>query len=237
MDWSLLAFGPSGWGDELWRGLLVTLALAVASYTAGVVLGTLCGLLELGPGRVLPRLLAAYAAVVRSVPELLVIFLVFYGLGHGLTQVAGLLGLDVRISLSPFVAGVIAIAVVIGSYVSEVVKGAVAAVPEGMSEAALSLGLSAARVRRLVILPLALRFAFPGLANLWMVVIKVTPLVSAIQLEDFIRAAGTAGQNTREYFAFFGIVLLVYLLISGASMFTQLRLERRLFRHIAEVRP
>ncbi|MCZ8036514.1 MAG: ABC transporter permease subunit [Novosphingobium sp.] len=231
MDWSLFAYGDRGWGDELLRGLWVTMALAVTSYTVGLLVGLASGLIEMGRGFVIPRLFSAYAAILRSLPELLVIFAVYFGLALVLQAVASAAGWTWRPAIGPFAAGVIAIAAVTGSYVSEVTKGAIAAVPKGQREAAHALGLRPWQTLRLVILPLALRHAFPALANIWMAVIKKTPLVSAIQLEDFIRAAGTAGQNTRQYFVFYGAVIAVYLVLSGLSMLVQHRIETRLERH------
>ncbi len=235
MTWSLFAWGDAGWGDELVRGLAVTLALAVLSFLGGVILGTLAGLAEMRL-RYVGRVLSVYAAIMRALPELLVILTVFYGIGPLVRLGGQAIGID-GLGLSPFWAGTLAISLVIGSYVSEVAKGAIAAVPRGMGEAAFALGLPQRRVTRLIVLPLALRHAWPGLTNLWMVTIKVTPLVSAIQLEDFIRAAGTAGQNTKHYFLFFGAVMVVYLALSGASMIAQSRGEQRLFRHIGRPSP
>jgi len=232
MTWSLLAWGDAGWGDELVRGLGITIALAVLSFAAGLVLGLACALVERRRGRILAPLLSVYGMVMRALPELLVILTVFFGLGPLIAAALAAVGLPGPVRLSPFWAGVIAIALVIGSYVSEVVKGAVSAVPAGLNEAGRALGLSPRLVMRKITLPLALRHAWPGLTNLWMVVIKITPLVSAIQVEDFIRAAGTAGQNTKHYFVFYGAVLVVYLAISGVSMVVQAQGQRRLFRHI-----
>jgi His/Glu/Gln/Arg/opine family amino acid ABC transporter permease subunit len=235
MDWGLFAYGDTGWGDELLRGLGVTLSLSILSYGIGVTFGTLCGLVELRRGIILPRLFSSYAAIVRSLPELLVIFFIYFALAYLIGQLFALVGLEVQISLSPFTAGVIALSIVMGAYASEVAKGAFRAVPGGMGEAARALGLSRGQAIARIILPLALRHAFPGLANLWMVIIKTTPFVSAIQLEDFIRAAGTAGQNTKHYFVFYGASILVYLLISGVSMLVQFRIEKRLFQHVGRV--
>ena len=228
MDPSLLAWGSAGWGDELARGLLVTLALAACSYAVGLALGAALGVVELGRG-VAGRASSLLTAVLRGLPELLVILLVFFGLGPVVARAGAALGLD--LGLSPFGAGVVAIGLVMAAYVSEVVKGAVSGVPPGLGEAARALGLRPRSVWRLVTLPLALRLAFPGLANLWMVVIKVTPLVSAIQLEDFIRAAGTAAQSTREFLGFYALTIAVYLALSGASMAAQGAVGRRLARH------
>jgi polar amino acid transport system permease protein len=231
MDVTLLAYGPLGWGDELLAGLWLTLALSVSSYGLGITLGILCGLVELRRG-VVPRLFTAYAAVMRSLPELLVILFVFFALAAILNAGLATLRIPLNVTLGPFAAGVIALSVVIGAYASEVAKGAVLAIPAGMGEAARALGLRRSQALVTVILPLAARHAFPGLANLWMVVIKTTPFVSAIQLEEFIRAAGTAGQNTKHYFLFYGIAIIGYLIISGLSMWGQHLIETRLFRHM-----
>ena len=132
MNWALFAWGDAGWGDELVRGLGITLALALIGFGAGLVLGTLFGLGERGTGRVLPRLLSFYAMLLRALPELLVILTVFFGVGPLLAAAWAAIGLPGSLRISPFWAGVIAIALVIGAYVSEVVKGAVAAVPSGV---------------------------------------------------------------------------------------------------------
>lgn len=228
MDWAALAWGPTGWGDELARGLLVTLALALLSYALALVLGTALGMLELRRGPV-ARASSALTAILRGVPELLVIVLVFFGLGPLIARAGVLVGIDA--GLAPFWAGVLAVGLVMAAYVSEVAKGAVAGVPPGMREAARALGLRPWSTWRLVVMPLALRLAFPGLSNLWMVVIKVTPLVSAIQLEDFIRAAGTAAQTTRDFLGFYALTIAVYLAISALSMWAQAALGRRLSAH------
>ena len=104
---------------------------------------------------------------------------------------------------------------------------------QGDLEAARSLGMSRWRVFRLVALPIALRYAFPGICNMWMVVVKNTPFVSAIGLEDLVRAAGTAGENTKQFFTFYLAVLVSYLLLSAVSMLVQSAIDRRLFRHLA----
>jgi His/Glu/Gln/Arg/opine family amino acid ABC transporter permease subunit len=231
MDLSLLAYGPNGWGDEILAGLGLSLSLAVMSYAAGVVYGTLCGLVELRGGA-LSRLFSLYSMIMRSLPELIVILFVFYGAGFLISSLLGFVGMKASIELAPFPAGVVALTLIIGCYASEVVKGAVSTVPSGMSEAAQALGLARAQTLSMVVLPLALRNAFPGLANLWTVVVKTTPLVSAIQLEEFIRSAGTAGQNTKHYFLFYGVAIAGYLVISGVSLLAQHEAQKRLFRHM-----
>jgi His/Glu/Gln/Arg/opine family amino acid ABC transporter permease subunit len=236
MNWSLLAYG-SGWGDELLRGFALTIGMAVLAYAIGTAIGLAGALGELSRSKALAALLVGYAAVMRSVPELLVIFLLYFGGSYLLGAVLSPFGFDGFIEIDGFWAAVIALALVQGAYASEVFRGAISAVPAGLREAGQALGLRPVRVFGLVVLPLALRYAFPGLCNLWMVVVKNTPLVSVVGLSDFIRAAGVAGQNTKAYFLFYGCVIVAYLVISGLSMILQARFERRLWRGTAVMRP
>jgi polar amino acid transport system permease protein len=229
MNWDLLAYGP-GWGDELLRGLVLTLELAVAAYLLGTALGLAAALAELYGPRPLALACESYAVVMRSVPELLVILFIYFGGSFLLGSFLGLFGGTGFVEVSGFWSGVLALSLVQGAYASEVFRGAIQAVPTGMREAARSLGLRSFPAFGLVILPLALRFAFPGLANLWMVVVKNTPLVSVVGLHDLIREAGVAGQNSKAYFFFYGCVIVAYLAISGLSMIGQSFLERRLWR-------
>src|SRR3954451_17339899 len=132
IDWELFAYGAKGWGDELLRGLGVTVAVAVLAYLIRIVLGTTFGLIERGPGWILPRLLGGYAAVIRSLPELLVIFAIYFGFAFAVETVFSWFGIEVLLSVSPFAGGVAALSIVQGAYVSEVVKGAVNSVPSGL---------------------------------------------------------------------------------------------------------
>lgn len=226
--WSLLSIGP-GWGDELVYGFVVTITLSVLTYIFGSCLGLACALLELYGSRSISIAFASYSAMMRSIPELLTITLVYFG-GPVVFQSALLIvGIKANVGIDPFGAGLVALSLVQGAYSSEVMRGAINAVPSGYYEAGLSLGLKRHQVFLLVTAPTALRYAFPGLANLWMTVIKNTPLVSAIGLSDLVGAASTAGQNTKHYFVFYGAVIAAYLFLSGASMAGQYWLEQRIF--------
>jgi ABC-type arginine transport system permease subunit len=146
---------------------------------------------------------------------------------------SALLGGAEYVEVSAFWAGVAALGLIQGAYTSEIFKGAIRAVSRGAIEAARSLGMSRWRVFHLIALPIALRYAFPGICNMWMVVVKNTPFVSAIGLEDLVRAAGTAGENTKQFFTFYLAVLISYLVLSAISMLAQAAIDRRLFRHVA----
>lgn len=234
-DLDLFAWG-SGWGDELAYGLLLTFEAAVAAYALGLLIGLAAAYGELSRLRPLRWLAKGYGLVFRSVPELLIIFLFYYGGAFALRAALAPFGVG-RIDLSAFAAGVAALAMIQGAYASQIFRGAILAVPRGMVEAALSLGLHRWQVQLKVTLPLALRYAFAGLVNLWVNVIKTTPLLAAIGIEDFVRAADKAGQNTKAYFAFFLVILAVYLVISAATLWLQRRYADRLFRHLGPVKP
>jgi His/Glu/Gln/Arg/opine family amino acid ABC transporter permease subunit len=233
-DLQILAL-RSGWGDQLLFGLGLTLELAILSFIIGTAIGLGSALGELSRVRPVAALFVGYGAIFRSVPELLVIFLVYYGGAFALGAVLRLIGVRTYVEVDAFSAGVVSLSIIQGAYTSEVFRGAILAVPVGMIDAARSLGMSRRRTFRRITLPIALRYAFPGLCNMWMVVIKNTPFVSAIGLQDLIRAAGTAGQNTRQYFTFYLVVLIGYLCISGITLLLQSQLDRRLFRHALRV--
>lgn len=236
MEAGILDVGP-GWGDELLFGLGVTLLLAAISIVIGTAIGLAAGLLELSRWRPLARLVVGYGAVMRSLPELLIIFLVYYGASFVLQALLRPFGFEGFIGISAFWAGVIALSLIHGAYASEVFRGAFLAVPSGYLEAARSLGLHPLQIFATVKLPLALRYALAGLMNLVIVTLKTTPLVAAIGLQDLLRVAGDAGQNTKHYLLFYMIALIVYLVIAGGALALQLALEHRLFRFMRPVKP
>jgi His/Glu/Gln/Arg/opine family amino acid ABC transporter permease subunit len=232
MDWSLFLPGATGWGDELFAGLWLTLRLGLTSVALGTLLGLIAALGELSRLKVFARVLAAYNLVMRSVPELLVIFLFYYGLSFLIMAILSPLGIDRFIDVSPFWAGALALGLIHAAYASEVFRGAFMAIPKGQVEAAQAFGMSPLLALRRIKMPIAFRLSLAGLANLLMATLKNTPLVSAIGLQDLIRAAGDAGQNTKLYFQFFMASLAIYLLIAAVMMMVQLRAESSLFAHI-----
>ena len=227
----------NGWGRELADGLAVTILLASLSFVLGTAVGLLGAIGEMSSRRLLAAPLATYAAVLRSLPELLIIFLVYYGGGFAVQALVSAFGFSAQLEVPPFAAGVVALSLIHGAYVSEVFHGAFLAVPTGAIEAARALGLRPRLLFWIVRLPIAARLALPGLANLWMVLIKNTPLVSAIGLLDLVRAAATAGENTKHFFTFYGSVLVAYLVLSGGTMIVQGAIERRAHRHLGTVLP
>lgn len=224
---TFLSFGDAGWGDEIARGVLVTVALALATLPIGLFIGFM---VALGKQSREPTLRAAaeiYTTIFRGLPELLTLFLVYFGLQIGIQQMLRAVGVDVYIEINAFFAGVISLALVFSSYASEVFASAFHAIPRGQYEGGHALGLRHVAVMRKVVLPQLIRIALPGLANLWMILLKDTALVSAIGLADILRQTKVAASSTKEPFLFYGVAFLLYLALTLISSIALNRLEAR----------
>lgn len=230
---ALLGFGDGGWGLALLQGAGITIAIALATLPFGLALGLLVALAKRSR-RALPRAFATvYATVFRGVPELLTLYIIYFGLPllfqEALKAVIG----PNSLSMPPFVAGMVALGLVLAAFSSEVWLGALNAIPKGQREAAAALGLSPAQAFRLVVLPQLLRVALPGLGNNWMVLLKETSLVSVITLPDIMFITTRANVATKEPFLFFGAAMLLYLVFSLVSAWGVGRLEVRTNRGFA----
>ena len=218
MDFSLLSFGDDGWGDEMLRGALMTMAVAVCSYLLGVVIGILFASLKLSQFVVLRYIADFYTTVIRGIPELLVIYLVFFGGGGLLRSVAsGLFGYDGYIDPPLFVTGMLCIGLSAGAYNTEVIRGAVLAVPAGQIEAAKAIGMSKAKRFWRILVPQVSRFALPGLGNVWQLTLKETSLISVIGLVEIMRNAAVASGSTKEPFTFYLVAAILYLGLTSIS--------------------
>lgn len=218
MDFSLLAFGDDGWGDEMLRGALMTMAVAVCSYLLGVCVGILFASLKLSRFVILRYAADFYTTVIRGIPELLVIYLVFFGGGALLRSIAsGLFGYDGYIDPPLFVTGMVCIGLSAGAYNTEVIRGAVLAVPIGQIEAAKAIGMSAAKRFWRILVPQVARYALPGLGNVWQLTLKETSLISVIGLVEIMRSAAVASGSTKEPFTFYLVAALLYLGLTSIS--------------------
>ncbi len=227
MGWIGLFFGPGGWAPLLLQGALVTILLAVTTVPFGFGGGLLLALLKLSRSRTLRLACDAYTTFFRGIPDLLALFLVYFGLQALLNTLAQASGGAWRIELSGFVAGVIALSLVTAAYSSEVWLGSLRAVPPGQAEAARSLGLDGKRVFGLVVLPQLLRLALPGLGNIWTILFKDTSLISTLAVMDLLRAASEASRATVRPLVFYGAATAIYLVVGLLSGLGQTYLERR----------
>ncbi|MEQ1940538.1 ABC transporter permease [Mesorhizobium sp. CN5-321] len=228
--WTLLSWGPQGWLDDIGYGVFVTASLAVATLPVGLAIGFFVALAKQSPEPSLRIAGNIYTTIFRGLPELLTLFLVFYGAQIGLQKLIHLVDPEATVEVNSFVSGMVALGVVFSSYASEVFLSAFKAVPLGQYEGGYSIGLSKGQTMRLVVLPQLIRIALPGLANLWLILLKDTALVSAIGLSDILRQAGVAARVTKHAFLFFSVAALIYLVLAIISSIGIHAIERSVSR-------
>ena len=218
MNFSLLTWGPDGWLDQMVMGAGMTIAVALAAYALGILIGSGLAAMKLSRSLILKGIAEVYTTVIRGIPELLVIYLVFFGGGAALRTIAsGMFGYEGYIDPPLFVTGMVCIGVSAGAYASEVIRGAVQAVPKGQIEAAIAIGMSKSQRFWRVLVPQVARFALPGLGNVWQFTLKDTSLISVIGLVEIMRQAAIAAGSTREPFTFYLVAAILYLGLTSFS--------------------
>ncbi|RQH08017.1 ABC transporter permease [Paraburkholderia dinghuensis] len=215
-----------GFGPLLLAGTWETIKLAMLSLAAAFVLGLAGAAAKLSPNRLLSRVGTLYTTLIRAVPDLVLMLLLFYGIQIWLNNLTDALSMD-QIDIDPFVAGVITLGFIYGAYFTETFRGAFLAVPRGQIEAGFSYGMSARKVFTRILFPQMMRFALPGIGNNWQVLVKATALVSIIGLADVVKASQDAGKATQAFFFFTVVTGAIYLAITTVSNFALHRLEKR----------
>jgi polar amino acid transport system permease protein len=221
----LLNFDDTGYGDELLAGVFITIRLALLSFLLALILGVVLGFVALAKNRLLQAFWRTYASVFMGVPSILIVFFLYFNAPSLLKS-----AFNLRVDVTPFVAGVSALAIVYAAYIGEAVRGAVLNIPRGQWDAAHALGLKNLSMWWLVILPQIWRIALPGVTNIWMTTLKDTALVSLVGLTDLVRMADIAAAATQEPFLFYVVAGLVFVVFSGLTMAGSVRLERWAFR-------
>ncbi|QRQ12932.1 ABC transporter permease [Acinetobacter pittii] len=216
----------SGFGPLLLSGTWMTIQLALLSLLLSVIIGLIGASSKLSSIRILRYIATAYTTLIRSVPDLVIMLLLFYSLQLGLNQITEALQMD-QIDINPFVAGVITLAFIYGAYFTETFRGAFQSVPKGQIEAAMAYGMSSWQVFHRVLFPQMMRFALPGIGNNWQVLIKATALVSIIGLTDIVKITQDAGRSTMQLFFFSIVAAAIYLAITTVSNLILMWLERR----------
>ncbi len=224
--WTLLSWGPEGWLDDIAYGVFITVSLAAATLPIGLAIGFMVALAKQSDEPSLRLAGNIYTTIFRGLPELLTLFLVYYGVQTLLQSIVQMFDPTAGIEINSFVSGMVALGVVFSSYSSEVFLSAFRAIPRGQYEGGYAIGLTGGQTMRLVILPQLVRIALPGLANLWLILLKDTALVSAIGLSDILRQSGVAARVTREPFLFFGVACAIYLVLAIISSFGINAVER-----------
>jgi len=213
----MLSCGDLGWGDEIAHGFYITASLAICTLPLGLAIGFLLALAKQSSVGQLRTAADIYTTLFRGLPELLTLFIVYYGLQIVLQNFAGSIGFSGPIEINSFIAGMIAIGLVFSAYCAGVLQSAFQAIPQGQYEAGYAIGLTKSQTMRLVIMPQLLRIALPGLGNLWMILLKDTALVSAIGLPDILRQTFTAAKVTKHAITFTGIACLLFLALALLS--------------------
>ncbi|WP_424932971.1 ABC transporter permease [Amaricoccus macauensis] len=218
---SLIRYAPL-----LAGGALVTVSLAVISLFLATCLGALGAAGRIGGSKFGKGAVLVYTTMARGIPDLVMILLVYFGGQRLVNTILNAVGGE-PINVSTFWAGVVAIGFIYGAYLTETFRGAYQTIPKGQVEAAQALGLRGFILHWNVTIPQLIRFALPGYANVWQVLVKSTAVVSVIGLKDLVGLANDAGKTAREPFIFFVAVLAVYLLITWASTLIFERIEKR----------
>lgn len=241
----LMQWGPQGWLDEMLFATVLTLAVAVVGFLFGLVFGTLAALAKLSRSPLTQRLADIYTTVLRGVPDLLVIYLFYFGGSTVVTAVGRMFGAEGFIGLPGFMAGTLAIGIVSGAYQSEVIRGAYLAVPPGEVDAARAFGMSGWALLRRIVGPQVLRYGLPGMGNIWQLVLKESALVAVVGLSinlaefrlgdlvliyetrfsDLLRQAQVAAGSTRLPFVFYITAVTLYLMLTTASTWLFRRAE------------
>ena len=210
---ALLSPSPPGWGGNLLRGLLHSLQIAFGSFAMGLMIGTLGAYAKLYGGPIARDLAAIYTTVVRAVPELVLILLLYYA-GTDLINRVLESGGYARVDINGLVAGIVVLGFVQGAYATEVLRGAIKAIPQGEIEAARAYGMGPMLMMRRITLPAMLPYALPGLANLWLISTKDTALLAVVGFSELTLETRQAAGATKAYFLFFMAAGALYLLVT-----------------------
>lgn len=216
-----------GYGSSIAQGTLLTINVSLTSLALAATLGVMGALAKLSESRILNLVAGIYTTVIRGVPDLVLMLLVFYGGQMLVNQLALSVGYEEYIDINPYIAGVLTIGFIFGAYMAETFRGAILAVPAGQLEAGVAYGMNRMQVIFRILLPQMVRHALPGFGNNWLVLTKATALVSIIGLDDMVRKASLAAGATRMPFTFYAVVACNYLIITTVSVYLLQWLERK----------
>jgi polar amino acid transport system permease protein len=232
--WELLALTPPGWGWVLLHGLIASLEIAAGAYLLALLIGIGGSFGKVYGGLITRDLLECYTTVVRAVPELVLILIIYYPGSNLVNEVSIAMGFG-SASVNAVAAGIIVLGIVQGGFAIEVMRGAINAVPLGEIEAAHAFGMSQLQLLRRIIVPAMLPHAIPGLANLWLLTTKDTALLAVVGFSELTLVTRQAGGTTKAYFLFFCAAGVLYLMVTLISNQVIAVIERRARRGMPQV--
>jgi arginine/ornithine transport system permease protein len=209
------------------QGSALTVGVSLSALLVSIVLGLLGAAAKLSGRPVLVGLATLYTTLIRGIPELVLMLLVFYGGTIGLNNLLELLGSEESVDINPFLAGVLTIGFIYGAYMTETFRGAILSIPRGQAEAAWAFGMSRLQTFARITAPQMVRYALPSFTNNWLVLIKATALVSLIGLQEMTYLAKQASAATRSPFAFFLFTAALFLIYTSVSLYALRRLNAR----------
>lgn len=208
------------------KGMVVTVEVALLSLLFSLILGILAASSRLYGGPISKTIAGIYTTVIRGIPDLVLMMLIFFGGQVLVNKIGDKFGWG-YIDIDPFVAGVLTIGFIFGAYMGETFRGAIMAVSKGEIEAGHAYGMSGFQVFIHITFPSMIRHAIPGFFNNWLVLVKTTALVSVIGLEDMVFSAKVAGDSLRQPFTFYMLVGFLFLVITAVSDLAMRYFERR----------
>ncbi|MGX8014256.1 ABC transporter permease (plasmid) [Mesorhizobium sp. ORM8.1] len=225
----------TSWGLYLVVGALVTAAVSSTALCLGAALGSLIAWAKLRGGLGLRIFADGCTTFLRGIPDLLVIYLFYFGGGSFLTGIAGLFGHHGFVDIPAFWTGACALAVISSAYQAEVFRAAFLAIPRGELEAAKAIGMHTMLLFRRIIVPQALRTAIPGLANCWQLLLKESALISITGLAELLRRSQYGSVSTGEPFDFYLTAGGLYLILTIISGWGFANAERRAARGVKRI--
>lgn len=209
------------------NGALLTVAVSLAALAVAIVLGLMGAAAKISGNTPLVALATVYTTIIRGIPELVLMLLVFYGGSIGINNLLEMSGTGITLDIEPFSAGVLTLGFIYGAYMTETFRGAILSIPRGQFEAAAAFGMGPVQAFMRITLPQLVRYALPGFTNNWLVLIKATALISLIGLQEMTYLAKQASAATRSPFAFFLFTAALFLLYTWASLAVLQRLNAR----------
>ncbi len=230
LKFNLLIFGDTGWGDEMLFSCIMTILVSLSAMGLGVFIAIFAAWAKISGNIVLKIIANFYTTVIRGVPELLVIYLFFFGSSGAVMYVAKIFGYDGYIEVSAFLTGAISIGIISGAYSTEVFRGAIQSINRGQFEASEVLGLKKKIYYYKVIIPQMLRLALPNISNVWQITLKDTSLISVTGLVEIMRQSYIAAGSTRDPLFFYSFAAVLYLFLT----FLSLKLFNNLEKHYSK---
>ena len=221
----LLSIGKTGWGDELIFATIMTLAVSVTAMLIGFIFALIFTPLKLSKNKFFNLIANFYTTIIRGVPELLVIYLFFFGGSSAIMFVASIFGYNDYIEINAFVTGAFSIGIISGAYSTEVFRGAIKSIDKVKFEASNVLGFNKVLRFYKIILPQMLRLSIPNLSNVWQITLKDTSLISVTGLVEIMRQSYIAAGSTRDPLLFYTVAAILYLILTFLSMKIINRLE------------